>query len=119
MLDLEEILGLSRITDFPTRKENTLDILFTNRPSSVNRRESISGISDHDAILNVTNITVQRRKPPTILPWKKADLDNISTRATTYSDKFCIDFNESSDIDTMLTIFRDRCSDILSACIPG
>ena len=87
----------------------------------MNRCESIPGISDHDAILTVTNITIQRRKPPkrTILLWKKADLDDIRTRATTYSEQFCKDFNESSDIDTMWTNFRDWCSDILSSCIPS
>ena len=121
ILALEEDLGLSQMVDFPTRKENTLDLFFTNRPSFVNRCESIPGISDHDVILVVTNITIKRRKPPkrTILLWKKADLDDIKTRATQYSTQFCKEFDESSCIDDMWSNFSQWCSDTLSTCVPS
>ena len=40
--------GLEQIVEFPTRNNNTLDIVLTNRPSLVNRCEGAPGLSDHD-----------------------------------------------------------------------
>jgi len=43
--------GLEQIIDFPTRHDNLLDILLTNRPSLVGRTDPVPGVSDHEGVL--------------------------------------------------------------------
>ena len=42
--------GMEQLVDFPTRGDNTLDIIITNRPSLINRCEGMPGLSDHDIV---------------------------------------------------------------------
>ena len=51
-LDTINDLGLTQIVVMPTRGNNTLDLIMTNHPSSINRVELMRGLSDHD-IVNV------------------------------------------------------------------
>ena len=90
ILSIEEELGLTQIVDFPTRNENFLDLIFTNRPSFVNRCVSLPGISDHDTILMDTTISLNRQNPQkrTIQLWKKADIESIKQSATEFSKTF-------------------------------
>jgi hypothetical protein len=44
-------LGIDQIVDFPTRKDNILDLFCTNQSSLINKVKSIPGNSDHNIIL--------------------------------------------------------------------
>ena len=46
-LEVFDINNLTQIVDFPTRKQNTLDLLLTNRPKLVDSCESAPGFGDH------------------------------------------------------------------------
>ena len=50
-LDTLQSCNLDQMVDFPTRKENILDIIFTNRPSLVHKLTQCPGISDHNTIV--------------------------------------------------------------------
>ena len=41
----------TQLVNFPTHRENILDIVFTNRPSLVNCCTVVPGVSDDDAVL--------------------------------------------------------------------
>ena len=66
-IDTFAMLGLSHMVTFPTRLDNTLDVLLTNRPSLVNRCEPIPGVSDHDAAVYVNSDIVRKRQRPYVL----------------------------------------------------
>lgn len=51
-MDIVSDNGLSQIVDAPTRQGNILDLIITNRPSQVNRTQSLPGIADHDVVYN-------------------------------------------------------------------
>ena len=51
LLDLLCELNLTQLVNFPTRAVNTLELLFTNRPSLVHEMSPHPGISDHDSIV--------------------------------------------------------------------
>ena len=60
--------GFAQIVNFPTRNDNILDLLFTNRPTLVQECYSTPGISDHkiiaatvesEAFFNPTNMQLQ------------------------------------------------------------
>ena len=70
---------LTQLVNFPTRKENTLDIFTTNRPSLVIKCTPIPGISDHEAIVVVSDISakVQQSVSRKIFLWQKANINHI------------------------------------------
>ena len=78
LIEMLQDTGCEQLVTFPTRLENTLDILATNRPSLVNKCAPIPGISDHDIVLTDVNILASRRKPVSRLIhlWKRADLES-------------------------------------------
>jgi len=71
--------GLEQTVDFPTRYDNTLDIVLTNRPSLVSRCEGAPGLSDRDIVLLDVNSQANRTEPVQrkIHLWKRADLDAL------------------------------------------
>ena len=55
--------GLQQIVYFPTRNNNTLDVVLTNRPSLAKQCVGMSGLSDHDIVLVETSSRAFRHKP--------------------------------------------------------
>ena len=46
-------MGLTQMNNQPTRKENILDLYFTNSPTLVRHMEMIPGIGDHDSAIKL------------------------------------------------------------------
>ena len=42
---------MEQVVNFPTRKQNTLDLLITNRPSFINNCIPVSGFGNHDSVI--------------------------------------------------------------------
>jgi hypothetical protein len=80
-LNLVADSNLEQQVNFPTRKENTLDLILTSHPGFKVRCKPIPSIgnSDHDIVLFDTAISPQRKKPPKrkIWLWKQAKLEEI------------------------------------------
>ena len=66
--------GLTQIVEEPTRLDNTLDLIMTNRPNQINRTHVLPGISDHDAVFTELDIKPSRKKqvPRKVPLYKKA-----------------------------------------------
>ncbi len=72
--------GLEQIVDFPTRKDNILDLFFTSNATLIDSVKPIPGISDHDSIIQVNfklAPQVQKSKPHKIWKYNKANFDAI------------------------------------------
>ena len=88
-LDIASYNGIEHIVDFPTRNENTLDLIFTSHPSYKQRCKPIPAIenSDHDIVL--LDIACNPIKPkPTrhkISLWKKAHIYKIQEDLIVFS----------------------------------
>ena len=55
---------MEQVVNFPTRKQNTLDLLITNRPSFISKCIPVPGFGDHDsAILSDLTCHPQATKP--------------------------------------------------------
>ena len=89
-LDFTNTFGFSQLVNFPTRYNNILDIFLTNRPSLTNYCNSIPGISDHEAILTESNISVILHKPPSrkIFLWNRADPELVRIFFNRFSNQF-------------------------------
>ena len=72
-------LSIKQLVDFPTRKENIVDLFLTIRPSLVSpslvsRFEPVPGISDHDTMKYLNTNVKPYRQPPwnvTFYCWRK------------------------------------------------
>ena len=92
----------------PTRGENILDLIITNRPNQINRTQILPGIGDHNVPYTELSIKLARNKQtPRELPlYDRADWhglrDHMSKIAQSVADK---EVTESSE--GLWTVFRD------------
>ena len=86
--------SLSQLANFPTRKENTLDIFATNWPSLVTKCKPIPGISDHEAILLVSDIAakIQPSVSRKHFLWWKANFSHIKEKIWHFSDDYLLHY---------------------------
>ena len=71
---------MEQVVNFPTRKQTTLDLLITNRPSFISKYIPAPGFGDHDsAILSDLICHPQPTKPikRKIHSWKRANLEEL------------------------------------------
>ena len=90
LLDIDMAMGLEQLVDFPTRQENTLDLIFTSHPRFKIRCKPLQPIgqkSDHDIALLDTTHQPLRTRPPRrkIMFWKKADTEKIKQHLKEWS----------------------------------
>ena len=120
-LDTFSMLGLSQMVTFPTRRDNTLDVFLTNRPSLVNSCEPVPGISDHDAAVYVHSDILPKRHRPiqrTIHIWRKTDNRLIHDELATFADELQKDHNLETPVETLWALFVARCKQVLAKHVP-
>ena len=71
--------ALAQIHKEPTREENILDLLITNKPGLIKSSHSVPGISDHCAVVTELDIDppYRRTKPRPVPQFKKANWEAI------------------------------------------
>ena len=71
--------ALAQIHKEPTREENILDLLITNKPGLIKSSHSVPGISDHCAVVTELDIDppYRRTKPRPVRQFKKANWEAI------------------------------------------
>ena len=82
---------MEQVVNFPTRKQNTLDLLITNRPSFIKKCIPVPGFGDHDsAILSDLICHPQATKPfkRKIHNWKRANLEELRKNVKEQMVKF-------------------------------
>ena len=82
---------MEQVVNFPTRKQNTLDFLITNRPSFMNKYFPVPGFGDHDsAILSELICHPQAAKliKRKIHNWKRANLEELRKNVKEQMVKF-------------------------------
>ena len=113
--------NLEQLVDFPTRKNKTLDLIFSSHPSYMVRCKPLPSIgnSDHDVVLLDTSLQVRRPKPPRrkIYLWKRADITGIQEDL----DKFASDFQENSfdSVDSMWDSFKQQIQQTMDRRVPS
>ena len=75
LLDLTMEHGLSQVYEQPTRDNNLIDLVFTNKPSIVKTSSSVPGISDHSMVVTDIDIIPKhiKQKPRKIYIFSKAN----------------------------------------------
>ncbi|XP_072051476.1 uncharacterized protein [Amphiura filiformis] len=114
-------VGLEQIVNFPTRGDNTLDLIATNRPSLVKQCVGMPGLSDHDVVFLEMSARAYRKKPPRrkILLWKQADLESIRTDAKAWSDDFVEKYTTSTPVETLATSIQEALGSLVDSHVPS
>ena len=113
--------GLEQVVNFPTRGDNTLDVIITNRPALTNRCSGLPGLSDPDMVFTDANVRASRRKPVRrkILLWKRADFDYIRSRVHQMSSDFTHKFTTSTPEEDLATALQHELDNIINECVPS
>ena len=113
--------GLEQIVDFPTRLDNTLDVIITNRPSLVNRCESMPGLSDHDIVYADWNILAKRRKPVRrkVYLWKRTEFDAIRVETQRWTDNFVATYSPSTPVEKLASEIELHLENTLQNQVPS
>ncbi|CAG2232580.1 unnamed protein product [Mytilus edulis] len=112
--------GLEQIVDFPTRKENTLDLILTSHPSFKLRCKPLPSIgnSDHDIVL--LDIACKPLKPKPvkrkIYLWKKADIYKIKEDLETFKTSFKNTCNRT--VESMWQSFKSEIQKTIEKRVP-
>ncbi len=101
--------------DFPTRGDNILDIVITNRPSLVNRSCGLPALSDHDVIFIDITTRAMWRKPVRrqILLWKKANFDSIHSRLKEWSSDFAEKYSSTTPVDDLADAIQHELEQVI------
>ena len=120
-LNLLDTTGLEQMVDFPTRGDNTLDVILTNRPTLTNRCSPLPGLSDHDMVFMDADARASRRKPTRrrILLWKRADLDTIRSRVHQMSEDYTTKITTSTPVEDLANALQLELDKIIDECVPS
>ena len=121
-LDIAKDLNLEQVVFFPTRLQNTLDLVFMYHPTFKIRYKPLPPIglkSDHAMVLLDTSILPVRNRLPRrrIYIWKKANVDCIRSHFQTFADRFCT--TSAQSVEDIWTPFKSAKSSAVSQHVPS
>jgi len=113
--------GLEQLVEKPTFDLNTLDLLLTNSPATVNRVEVIPGICRHSAIITefAINPTKTRSKPRKVLLHRRADITKLNSEMQEYATSFLQRDKSHIPCNTLWEDFKRNFQRIIDSNVPS
>ena len=102
-LDILHNHGLQQLVTFPTRQVNTLDLVATNKPSTIINIQSSAGVSDHDMVLFEVRSQVKMIEQPsrTIYMYDRANWDALREELHVALTTDHVDTLEGTDVEQL------------------
>ena len=123
---LLDIIGehrLTQVVNIPTRNDKTLDLLFTNAPSPVNRVKGMSpiGKADHDIVYVEYDIKAKRIKQASrkIYLYKRADMVGLKDHLTQFKDAYLSEDHSHMSVNGMWVKFKTGFVEAVERFIPS
>ena len=123
---LLDIIGehcLTQVVDIPTRNDKTLDLLFTNFPSPVNRVKGMPpiGKADHDIVYVEYDIKAKRLKQASrkIYLYKRADMVGLKDHMTQFKDAYLSEDHSHMSVNEMWVKFKTGFVEAVERFIPS
>ena len=121
-----DIIGehcLTQVVDIPTRNDKTLDLLFTNFPSPVNRVKGMPpiGKADHDIVYVEYDIKAKRLKQASrkIYLYKRADMVGLKDHMTQFKDAYLSEDHSHMSVNDMWVKFKTGFVEAVERFIPS
>ncbi|CAG2230925.1 unnamed protein product [Mytilus edulis] len=111
--------GLVQLIEYPTRKDNILDLMITNLPNQVPRIEIMPGISDHDIVFMEFKITPSKLKqtPRNVPIYNKANWETIKKEVINLQHTIQEKVNTHT-VDELWLQFKTKLNELVSEHIP-
>ena len=108
-LDTLANTGLQQIVKFPTRNNNTVDVVLNNRPSLAKQCVGMPDLSDHDIVFEETSSRALRHMPARrkIVLWKHANFNNIRLKISNLTRYFISSNTTFTPFDNFAAIITD------------
>ena len=122
LLELIKDHCLSQVVKIPTRNDRTLDLLFTNSPSPVNRVKGMPpiGKADHDIIYVEYDIKAKRiqQAPRKIYFYKRANMGGLRDHLAQFRDSFLSSDHSHMSVNDMWVSFKSEVLVAIEMFIP-
>ena len=114
-------LSLNQIVDFPTRKDSTLDLIFTNRPDIFKSPSLLAGLGDHGIVSYKIILKPIFKKSPKrkILLWSKADESTLLAATKSLKQKLFELFNPKSNVIEIWNFIKKEIENIIETNVPS
>ena len=110
LLDIKGEHCLTQVVNIPTRNDKTLDLLFTNAPSPVNRVKGMPpiGKADHDIVYVEYDIKAKRIKQASrkIYLYKRADMVGLKDHMAQFKDAYLSEDHSHMSVNDMWVKFK-------------
>ena len=123
---LLDIIGehcLTQVVNIPTRNDKTLDLLFTNTPSPVNRVKGMPpiGKADHDIVYVEYDIKAKRIKQASrkIYLYKRADMVGLKDHMSQFKDAYLSEDHSHMSVNDMWVKFKTGFVEAIERFIPS
>ena len=123
---LLDIIGehcLTQVVNIPTRNDKTLDLLFTNAPSPVNRVKGMPpiGKADHDIVYVEYDIKAKRIKQASrkIYLYKRADMVGLKDHKAQFKDAYLSEDHSHMSVNDMWVKFKTGFVEAVERFIPS
>ena len=121
-----DIIGehcLTQVVNIPTRNDKTLDLLFTNAPSPVNRVKGMPpiGKADHDIVYVEYDINAKRIKQASrkIYLYKRADMVGLKDHMAQFKDAYLSEDHSHMSVNDMWVKFKTGFVEAVERFIPS
>jgi len=97
------VIYSATVVNSPTRNENILDIIFTNRPSFINYCNVIPGISDHEAFLTsfMAQAVYHKESDRKRYLWSRANFQGMIIELLRFTAWFSDHFNIDTPVECL------------------
>ena len=122
LLEIAQDHCLSQVVNFHTRNDKTLDLLFTNSPSPVNRVKGMPpiGKADHDIVYVEYDIKAKRiqQAPRKISLSIRADMGGLRDHLARFRDSFLSSDHSHMPVNDMWVSFKSEILEAIERFIP-
>ena len=123
---LLDIIGehcLTQVVNIPTRLDKTLDLLFTNVPSPINRVKGMPPISkaDHDLVYIEYDIKAKRIKQASrkIYLYNRADMSGLRDHMSQFKESYLSEDHSHMSVNETWVKFKTGCLEAVEWFIPS
>lgn len=118
-LDLLHDHSLVQLVTFPTRGDNTLDLVVTNIPHLIPRVEPVPGVSDHEVVYfeYKARVTIRNGPPRSIPLYGKASWDQLRCDMVNLRSRM-EEMAPSSTTEELWTVFKEQLQSSTTTHIP-
>ena len=121
-MDIMNDHGLEQLVNFPTREENTLDLILTSLPGQFQEVYSPDKLSDHDMVAGTLKVFIPPRKKPRrkVYLYQKGDFDSMRGDSSNLAkDKYFDGHSGSRSVQENINLITSFIQEALDKYIPS